>query len=114
MSNRQEKEKKEPNKIIKTIPLSIAIAALASGAAFAAVDEVHIDTGSGIEIIKVSEWAQKPQVEKDMFKAMLKAKFLARQNGVELIDGATGKVVDLNMINVNINNFDDLFTEYGV
>jgi len=112
MRNRQ--DKKDSNKIIKTIPLSIAVAALASGAAFAAVDEVHIDTGNGVEVIKMSEWSQKTPAEQKVFKDALKAKFLARQSGVELVDGVTGKIVDLNMINININNFDDLFTEYGV
>jgi hypothetical protein len=112
MRNRNEKRKS--NKIIKTIPLSIAVAALASGAAFAAVDEIHIDMGNGnVEKIVIADWSSKSADYKAQIKAKVKQMFLGRQDGISLKDSAKGKSLDLNKMDA-ITNLDDLFLLYGV
>ena len=111
---RKRRDKQNPNnkpKIIKSIPIAIAVAALSSGAAFADVDLIKVfdKDGNEIEEINVAQM-NTDAVYATRVKSLLKNSFKSYEQKILMhdpVNHATGWA-DLNLTTINVNEIDDL------
>ena len=113
---RKRRDKQNPNnkpKIVKTIPLAIAVAAISSGAAFAAnVDEIKVtDSAGNTYTIDMARYNTEDQYKTDM-KAFLKAQFKGYSSEIIVHDQDTNMYANLNKMDVN-TTVDDLWNPYS-
>jgi len=111
---RKRRDKQNPNnkpKIIKSIPIAIAVAALSSGAAFANADvdliRVYDKDGNVIEEINVAQM-NTDAAYATRVKALLKSSFKSYEQKILMHDPAINKWADLNQTIIGTGEIDDL------
>jgi len=102
---RNRRDKRNPNKkpkIIKSMPLSLAVVALSSGAVFASVDydEIHVYDNNGIVINKIIMAQMNDQNYANAARASVKSAFLAYDK-ILLHNSTQNLWANLNQFNVD-------------
>jgi len=112
MKNRR--DNKNPNKkpkIVKSIPIAIAVAALSTGAAFAAgnIDQILIKDNDDKVLVDIdmAQFNSDASYATQM-KELLKSHFKGYDSQILLYDGDNDKWADLADMTANINHLDEL------